>query len=235
MNLIGIDGARRGNWVLAQSASGHDDIQFELTTNLDALFKLAGSGETLIVIDVPIGIASGQHCTAGRACDSEARVVVGPRRSSVFTPPCREAFGSQNQKDASSRNQTVCSRGVGCQAFGILSRIEQIDALMTPALQRNVREGHPEVSFAVLKGSPLMQAKKVQQGREERLAVLQSERIEFDVDTERLRLGRGLVTRDDIIDAAVMLVSARRVHQGHARRLGDGATDARGLLMQMWA
>jgi predicted RNase H-like nuclease len=32
----------------------------------------------------------------------------------------------------------------------ILSRIEAVDALITPALQQNVREGHPEVTFAFL-------------------------------------------------------------------------------------
>jgi predicted RNase H-like nuclease len=59
--------------------------------------------------------------------------------------------------------------------------------------------------------------------------------ITFDLDAERLRLGRSLVSRDDIIDAAAMLVSARRIRDDKAAVLSDNQPDARGLLMQMWA
>ena len=82
---------------------------------------------------------------------------------------------------------------------------------MTPRVSVHVREGHPEVTFAKLKGGFIQYPKKTQEGREERLALLESEDIRFDLDAERLRLGRGLVSRDDIIDAAAMLVSARRI------------------------
>jgi predicted RNase H-like nuclease len=59
--------------------------------------------------------------------------------------------------------------------------------------------------------------------------------ISIDVDAERLRLGRGNVARDDVIDAAAMLVTARRIVSGTATRLGDETRDSRGLLMQIWA
>jgi predicted RNase H-like nuclease len=64
---------------------------------------------------------------------------------------------------------------------------------------------------------------------------LAREGIGFDPDAERHRVGRQHVSRDDLIDAAVMFASARRVASGNAVRLGDGARDSKGLLMHMWA
>jgi predicted RNase H-like nuclease len=40
---------------------------------------------------------------------------------------------------------------------------------------------------------------------------------------------------DDLIDAAVALLTARRTSTGSAQVLGDGARDARGLLMEIVA
>src|SRR6478609_6788901 len=121
MELIGIDGARSGYWVLASSTIQPPDLRFELAKDLTDVFQQAANGDALVVIDVPIGIVSGPDAPAGRVCDGMARQIVGPiRASSVFTPPCREAFGSASQREASARNKEVCGRGISCQAFGIL-------------------------------------------------------------------------------------------------------------------
>jgi len=40
---------------------------------------------------------------------------------------------------------------------------------------------------------------------------------------------------DDLLDAAVALLTARRVHDGAAQMLGDGLLDARGLRMEIVA
>jgi predicted RNase H-like nuclease len=236
VHLVGIDGAKRGYWVVASQGSENDTPVFEISNDLTSLFNRAAAREVLVVIDVPIGILSGAAAAAGRVCDSAARAAVGPiRASSVFTPPCREAFGKPSQREASAENRLVCGRGISCQAFGILPRIEATDAMMTPALQRSVREGHPEVTYTKLKGSVIEYPKKSFEGRRERLALLEVENITFDVDAERLRLGRGVVSPDDIIDAAAMLVSARRIHKDDAEVLGDDLRDTRGLMMQIWA
>lgn len=236
MKLIGIDGARHSQWVLAISDGSGEPVRFELTGDLSNIFGSAERGEAFVVIDMPIGILAGAAAAAGRVCDAQARKAVGPQRaSSVFTPPAREALGAATQREASACNRIACGRGLSCQAFGILARIESIDALMTPALQRRVREGHPEVTFAQLKGAFIQYPKKTREGREERLALLELAGAKFDVDAERLRLGRSLVSRDDIIDAAAMLVSASRARDEEAKVLGNSQRDVRGLLMQMWA
>jgi predicted RNase H-like nuclease len=117
---------------------------------------------------------------------------------------------------------------------GILSRIEAVDAMKTPALQANVREGIQRL-LARLKGSFVEWPKKSAEGRRERLELLREHGIDIDVDAARLSLGRGTVARDDIIDAAAMLVTARRMASGAATLLGDDTRDNRGLLMQIWA
>jgi predicted RNase H-like nuclease len=150
-DLLGLDGCKKGAWVAARPGP-----HFEIVLDLAPLLAAAESGQLRIVLDVPIGL-----CAAGRSCDAEARRLLGRRASSVFTPPCRAALCATSQADASRLNLAAGGKGIGCQGFGILSRIATVDALMRPELQRRVHEGHPEVSFAVVRGAPMEHAKRL--------------------------------------------------------------------------
>jgi predicted RNase H-like nuclease len=185
-----------------------------------------------MVLDVPIGLSA-----SGRRCDADARRLLKRRSSSVFTPPCRAAFSARTQAEASRLNIAAGGKGIGCQGFGILGRIAAVDRLMRPDLQEHVHEGHPEVSFAVIRGAPMKHPKKARDGERERLAVLATAGVRFSPDGVRAELGRSLVSRDDIIDAAVMLLAATRIEEGRAARLPSDVQerDERGLLMEMWA
>src|SRR3989442_6753723 len=79
---------------------------------------------------------------------------------------------------------------------------------MTPRLQRRVREAHPEVSFALLNGAPLLFAKKSADGEAERRGLLNPIFGEI----------RGVpgAARDDVLDAYALLWSARRARRGNA-------------------
>lgn len=227
MDLFGLDGCKHGAWVLAGR-----DATFEVLTDLRPLFDQAARGAARIVMDVPIGLI-----TTGRACDMEARPLLPQRRSSVFTPPSRAALAASTRQEASRLNEMACGRKIGCQSFGILPRIRAVDQLITPTLQKRVHEGHPEVSFAVIAGASMAFRKKDEQGRAERLRVLKSVGIAFDLEAVRRQLtGKG-VSRDDILDAAVMLATAMRIEKGIARRLPSATQerDERGLLAEMWA
>ena len=113
----------------------------------------------LVLIDIPIGLPDGP-----RDCDVEARALLGPRRSSVFPAPSRELLGAR-------RYAGQCS----VQLWNILYKIREVDAAMTPRLQRRVREAHPECSFALLNGGPLRFSKKTAAGEAERRALLAPE------------------------------------------------------------
>lgn len=205
---------------------------FEIVTDLQPLLARAAAGDVRIVLDVPIGLVAG-----GRACDVQARTVIGPRRSSVFSPPCREALVATCQPEASLLNRAVNGKGIGAQAFGILSRIATVDRLMTADLQTRVHEGHPEVSFAIAAGRHLAFNKKSSEGEQERREILAQAGLRFDPIAHRQRLGCRWMKRDDLIDAAVMLVTALRIEAGLALRLPDGfeQRDERGLIAEMWA
>ena len=123
-----------------------------------------------------------------------------------------------------------------------------------------VHEVHPEVSFAVLKGGGqpghgLVHAKRncaacrgtVCPGESDRLALLRPFLPDFDPRAVHERLLRlypraqgatgTVVGRDDIVDAAVCLVTASRIASGRAITLpaGDPEIDAHGLRMEIVA
>jgi predicted RNase H-like nuclease len=77
--------------------------------------------------------------------------------------------------------------------------------------------------------------KKTRDGERERMALLEREGIRFELDAERFRLGRKYVSRDDLVDAASMLTTARRIASGTALMSGSTVPDSRGLFMQIWA
>ncbi len=146
-----------------------------------------------IAVDIPIGLLD-EHRPRGRLCDMAARLVVGMRIASIFTPPARIALGAVSYEAA----KRLCS--MSRQSYGLLRRIAELDALITPAMQSRVFETHPEVAFAALARRPWLSSKKTAQGRSERLAIL----AELVPDTPRLaRRRERLVRVDDLLDATV--------------------------------
>jgi predicted RNase H-like nuclease len=111
-----------------------------------------------------------------------------------------------------------------------------VDELIDVDLQRNIREGHPEVTFACLAGRVIQSAKKTREGEHERLELLRVCGLMLDVEDVRLRLGRGVVARDDIVDAAACLVTAYAWFQDKLKVLPDVVClDPRGLRMEIVA
>lgn len=234
MVLYGLDGCKNNAWVVAESDAEFKSVTFRIETDLNALFLAGSSGQAVVVLDVPIGLSN-----TTRACDAAARALLRHRHVCVFTPPCREALAARSYEEAVTANRLHRDgAAISLQAFHIRERIKAVDDLITPGHQERVKEGHPEVVFAVLNGAlPLKHGKDTVEGIGERMALLTAARVpSFDPAAERVRLGRGEVAVDDIVDAAAMLLTARHVATGSARRLPsrDDERDERGLLMQMW-
>ena len=231
--LFGLDGCTNNAWVVAESDYAFRAIRFRIVTDLQPLFQQAASGDALAVLDVPIGLTHDQ-----RACDMEARSLLKHRHVSVFTPPCREALSASTYEEAKAINRTNCGKEISLQAFNIRERIRAVDELINPAIQQRIREGHPEVAFAALNGDrPLQHNKNTVEGVSQRMALLGAAGVpSFDPSAERSRLGLGALAVDDVVDAAVMLLTARDVGLDKARRLpsNGGSTDPRQLVMEMW-
>src|SRR5215510_13559562 len=197
--LFGIDGCR-GGWVVANATSSLNDVTIEFASELHPI--LEGLRTDLVVaIDIPIGLPENEP----RACDVAARQLLGwPRSSSVFSPPCRPAFAGKTFEEVLLLNRAAVGVGISKQAFHIMSKIREVDALMTIQKQQHIREVHPEVTFAQLYGGVLTQNKKHPLGRAQRIALLQRAGLnvsEMRLSQERRRIGARYVSLDDLIDA----------------------------------
>jgi predicted RNase H-like nuclease len=187
--------------------------------------KVAGGTLDALAIDMPIGLpATGQ---SARACDSAARRLLGPRRSSVFPTPARACLGATSYRDACERSFAAVGKQLSIQAFHLLPRVQEVDDAMTPDLQDRAVEAHPELAFARLAGHPLCHPKRSPAGRDERRDVLAAAGLRVPVS--RL-VG---AAPDDVLDAVVLTLVARAVVERRAERLGDRTRDARGLRMEI--
>lgn len=207
---------------------GEGESAVERLADLGAVFSALDSGQLAAAgIDMPIGLPA----TGARRCDGEARAVIGPRRSSVFPAPLRGLLGATDYEDALTRCRALSGRGLSRQAFGLLSKVDEVDRHMTPRRQRLVVEVHPEVSFTVLSGHPMAFSKKTPAGRAQRLEALRPVFSDIDRHADVRVSGAG---PDDVLDAFAVAWSARRWWARTHIRLG-GEPDARGLRMEIIA
>jgi predicted RNase H-like nuclease len=190
-----------------------------------------------VFIDIPIGLPWRE--VPVRPCDQQARDVLGnPRKSSVFPVPCREALVARGLDDARATNRSHIGRSLSEQSWGISAKIAQVDELLLSELPGRlpIREVHPEVCFWAFAGRRAMQHKKsTQEGREERLATMtpHEPRIRSFLDKVLQASRRHDVQADDILDAAVALLTAEARHGKLASLTGIPTHDLAGLPMEM--
>jgi predicted RNase H-like nuclease len=197
----------------------------EVVRRLDAAIADVDAGRlAALAIDMPMGLPD----DGPRACDLAARRRLGARRSSVFPTPVRTTLGAPTYAEALARSRAACGRGLSRQAFNLLAKMAEVDAAIRPDLQDRVVEAHPEMAFARLAGEPCSHPKRTTEGRAERLALLRAAGL-GDLSARRLPGA----APDDVLDAAALTLTAARVRDGLAERLGDGARDARGLRMEI--
>lgn len=219
--LVGVDGCRAG-WV---AAVDRGDARTEVFVR-SALRDVLDLGALVVGIDMPIGLPADRP----RACDVEARARLGPRRSSVFPAPVRAVLGARDHADAVARSRAACGRGLSIQAWHLVPKVAEVDALVTPG--DPVVEVHPELSLALLAGAPLTSRKREPAGRDERLRLLAGP---FPGVAHHLAARHPGCAADDVLDAHAVLWTVRRIATGAAVTLGDGARDERGHVMAITA
>ena len=129
-------------------------------------------------------------------------------------------------------------RKVSRQAFGLFPKIRVLDSLMTPDLEDRIFESHPELAFRQFNGgAPMSLPKKVKNvphppGLDERRALLVRHGYP-PAFLERPPRGAGM---DDLLDAAVLALVARRIASGEAECFPPVPDrDGRGLRMAIFA
>jgi predicted RNase H-like nuclease len=212
--VAGVDGCRTG-WVVV-----HDRRAAVYASFGEVLAALPDA--TVVAVDMPIGLVD-EHRPGGRAADRAARTELGPKHNSVFSAPPRSVLGARTLPEARRRGGKLT-----LQTLNLLPRIEDVDRVMTPALQARVFEVHPELSFAAMDdGRPVLAPKRAARGSEVRRALLARTGVPVP---ERPR-GAAL---DDLLDACALSWSAGRIARRETRRVPTVATfDRRGLRMDV--
>ncbi|HTN42537.1 MAG TPA: DUF429 domain-containing protein [Nitrospiria bacterium] len=225
--VMGVDGFR-GGWVGVQ-IEDRNGTGRSFETKLFASFKdILGLDPfpDVIAIDIPIGLLDGAG-QGGRACDRQARRLLGPQRSSsVFSPPVRPALGATVYEEARPH-------GLTRQGFGILPKVREVDEQMTPAWQKRIFEVHPELSFREMNGRPMSHNKKGSQGRLDRMQLLEIHLPGFS--GRRLEDRPEGVGAEDYLDACAAAWTALRIVVCEAVRFpSDPPRDQKGLRMEIW-
>jgi predicted RNase H-like nuclease len=219
--VLGVDGWR-GAWVGARL----DGRAVELLALPDAAAVLAVPDVEVVGIDMPIGLSD----DGVRLCDVEARRRLGRAGSSVFPTPVRAVLATDDYAEARalSRAATDPPRAPSAQSFQLVRAIRSLDdALGDPPTDRVV-EVHPELAFRALDPA-VRDPKGTARGMAQRLAAL---RTVMDVDAALLD-APPRVPAVDALDACAAAWSARRIADGTAECVGDGATDARSRPMRI--
>ncbi len=177
---------------------------------------------SVIAVNAPIGYADETE-PGGRACDREARSLLGRRGSAVHTAPFRTslqegAAGDTGYLDAITRE--------------LLPRYREVAAEMAPYRQRTVYEVHSELSFYQLNEDvPLRFSKQSQRGWEERRALLEKKipGVERIIDAELAD-----VPHSHLLDVAAFMWTARRISARAGMRVPlDPEWDGEGLRMEI--
>ena len=210
MTVLGVDGWT-GGWVAVEL-----DDRGVVATHVAAEIEQLVSGcpdVTVIGIDMPIGLAD----QGLRACDLEGRLLLGSRRSTLFPVPTRAALSCEDYQQALAISREQGSGGFSRQAWSLRGKILQIDR-WNPATVKaglSVHEVHPELSLAAINGAVLLESKKTWAGMRRRLSLLAGEGIVIPDAPGPA----GPVPADDVLDAAVVAWTARRISTGAAESI----------------
>jgi predicted RNase H-like nuclease len=218
---------------------------------IEDLWREHGEAAERIVVDVPIGLCESHDAADGcvetdgelsRRCDDLARQVLGPRSSSVFTAPCRDAAKAAadgaEYSEVNETNKDRTGKGLMQQAANIAPGIVEVEELLLDdEASTTIVEGHPEVCFRAFADGVLQYNKKTAPGMDERLSALEHSTAYEQGTWRRLaeRLGEnGHDTgADDLLDALVLALTARAPADEFHNLPSDPPRDAADLPMQM--
>jgi predicted RNase H-like nuclease len=243
--IVGVDGCRAG-WLavsrtpLTAKVKLHGaeqpsirspgfDTSVAVYATIDDLWQ-DHQDATGILIDMPIGLPDAR----ARLVEPAARGQLPGKASSVFSVPCRQAVFASSYVQACDINEVVLGKRLSLQAWYICPKICELDGLLQSSKQAAsvIREAHPELAFARLRGAPLQYSKKLAAGHNERLEILARYQPDLaDLYVMSLRQWRRRqVQADDILDAMALLTTLNGDHQ---TLLALSSVDATGLEMNL--
>jgi predicted RNase H-like nuclease len=184
-------------WITAMTVS---------VTVAATLDELALAGVT--GIDMPLGLLA----TGWRDADALARRALGRRGVTVFAIPPRPVWDYGNYADANRVCKRLTGKGMSIQAWGLRRKIAEADAFRRAATATDgvrLYEVHPELSFAAMAGASVPDSKHTLVGLAIRRELLAKEGIILPPKVAG-------AAEDDLLDAAAVAWSARRIAAGEA-------------------
>ncbi len=231
--IAGIDGCKAGWFVVCETPLPGPWDWF-VAPDFDVVTKRLHDFDA-VGIDMPVGIPD----RGGRECETLARRILSPRRtSSVFSAPIRPILGVEDYGKACSLRESIEGKRMSKQSFFIMEKILQVDTVVRSrrAFGEKLYEVHPEVSFTALGGDePMAFPKRDQAGFDERYAHLLDVYPRSTLDEALGAFPRAEVARDDVLDAFAVLWSTKRIALSTAERLpAEPAYDSCGIDMAIW-
>jgi predicted RNase H-like nuclease len=213
--VLGVDGAR-GGWVGVRWDGESLSCLFE--ASLAGLLATAGP-VAVAAVDMPIALVT----EGTREAEDLARRLLGPRRSSLFQSPCLGAldFADDDYAGANAWSKATVGRGLSKQAWFLVPKIREVRAVATSAAVP-IREAMPELSFRAMLGDVVPHPKTTWSGQALRRRLLVEHGLELPDDPGPA----GRVAPDDLLDAAALAWSARRIATGTAERVPTGGDPA---------
>ena len=237
MKIAGVDGCHFG-WVVA-SRIDENMPEIQLFENFQSVLEKYRDYD-VIVVDMPIGLASSKENIERREADIEAKKILSEtgRGGSVFFPPTKEViddlpiqklvYNDDNYKEACRISKEKTGRKISRQAFGLLKKIKEITEIADKddKVMKNVLEFHPEITWYLTCGMRNLSYKKTKEGFQQRHSCLcsslkiDSKDLSCLIDTTRENRCND-VAKDDIIDALSGLIVAKRIFDKDSKIIPD--------------
>lgn len=228
MQVAGVDGCR-GGWIVSLYDAGQKTLGYSVMPSFREVLSYCDQAE-YIAVDIPIGLAKGKP----RVADTAAKRILKKRASCMFPAPDRRLLQCDMYETANAESRRLSGKGLSKQTYNILSKIREVDEVITPLLQSRVFEIHPEVSFWALARSPLIRSKHTAEGYARRAQLL-AEALQLSLPhrDEVRQLAPGAAP-DDLLDSLAGVWTALRAAHGSALRIPKPTQiDARGLRMEI--
>jgi predicted RNase H-like nuclease len=217
--VLGVDGWR-GAWVGARL----DGRRVTLLALPDAGAVLAEPDVEVVGIDMPVGLSD----DGVRSCDVLARRRLPRAGSSVFPAPVRPVLDAGSYAEACQIARAASGKALSVQTWNLVPAIRSLDAALGAPPDHRVVEVHPELAFRAL--DPRVDAPKASaRGLAQRVRALEPVMDVLDA----LAAAPPRMPAADALDACAAAWSARRIADGRAECLGNGATDRRGRPMRI--
>ena len=226
---IGADGCR-GGWIAC--ILDHSEMRIERYDSIETLIQAYPEFDAFL-IDMAVGLRTSADQLRP---DDLARKELGPRSSSIFPIPCRQAVYAGTEEEKKQANIKALGKSLPKQTINIIPKIRELDEFLInhPEYNNRILESHPEIDFARLNGAVVLSRKKEFPGFSERAAILKKylPGESFSGMWDRAKELR--CNPDDLLDAVCLAVTARLASQGMCETIpAEPEQDDNGLDMKL--